>query len=198
MKFKKVYFLKSCTSPSSFPAYPYPEFAFFGRSNVGKSSLINMLTGQKNLVKTGSRPGLTQLINFFVADDRISIVDLPGFGFAKAPSSVRKGFIPMIKSYIEERDNLRLAFLLIDVRRIPGDLEVEFISALTGKEKACAIVLTKCDKISKGELASSAVKISKALGVGSDSIFYSSSQKGTGKKELLDLIAEFSGLRSES
>src|SRR4030042_3376497 len=115
LKVKNVYFLKSCTKTSGFPEFNYPEFAFFGRSNVGKSSLINMLMGKRDLVKTGARPGVTKMINFFILNDAISLVDMPGYGYAKLPREQKKNFLPMMKSYITKKKNIRAAFVLMDI-----------------------------------------------------------------------------------
>ena len=192
MKIKNASFLKSCTNASQFPKFDYPEFAFFGRSNVGKSSLLNMLLGQKNLVKTGSRPGVTKTINFFTADDNRSFADMPGFGYAKLPMEIKKKFLPMIKEYIDKRENLKLAFLLIDIRRVPDDYERDIISMLTNNRVSVVITLTKCDKLSNNQRSKSIAYIEKALNINRDSIFLTSSETGEGKKELLALIDEFS------
>ncbi len=192
MNIKKAYFLKSCVNSSQFPSFEYPEYAFFGRSNVGKSSLLNMLLGQKGLVKTGSRPGVTQMINFFIVNDNRSFVDMPGIGYAKLPMSIKKKFMPMIKDYISSRDNLRLAFLLVDSRRTPGDFEHDLIKLLTESKIPIAITLTKCDKLSKNDLLKSINNISKTLDIEKNSIFVSSSTTSAGRKELLSLIDEFS------
>ena len=192
MKIKNVSFLKSCTNASQFPEFDYPEFAFFGRSNVGKSSLLNMILGQKNLVKIGSRPGVTKTINFFIVNDNRSFADMPGFGYAKLPMEIKKKLLPMIKEYIDKRENLRLAFLLIDIRRVPGDYERDIISMLTNNKVSVAITLTKCDKLSNNQRSKNISNIQKALDISRDSIFLTSSETGEGKKELLILIDEFS------
>lgn len=191
MKFKKVEFLKSCTSPAQFPDYAYPEFAFLGRSNTGKSSLINMLLGQRNLVKTGSKPGVTRAVNFFLVDSSLSIADLPGFGYAKVPAEMKKKFLPLIKNYISNRKNLVLAFLLIDIRRIPGEQEREIISLLSENEIYVAVALTKCDKLTRGKKIESCRAICESLGIGTESAFFTSSKTGEGKKELLGLIMDY-------
>ncbi len=198
MKIKTVSFLKSCTNPSHFPAYDHPEFAFFGRSNVGKSSLLNMILGQKDLVKTGSRPGVTQTINFFIVNDNRSFVDLPGFGYAKLPMAIKKKLLPMVKEYIEKRDNLKLAFLLIDIRRVPGDYEHDIIEHLAKNDVPVVITLTKCDKLSKNQRQKNISEIQKALEIERDSIFITSSETNEGKKELLMLIDEFSHSKKKS
>ncbi|MCL2155419.1 MAG: ribosome biogenesis GTP-binding protein YihA/YsxC [Leptospirales bacterium] len=191
MKIKSVSFLKSCTNSSQFPNFDYPEFAFFGRSNVGKSSLLNMILGQKNLVKTGSRPGVTKMINFFIVNDNRSFADMPGFGYAKLPLEIKKKFLPMIKEYIAKRENLKLAFLLIDIRRVPGDYEKDIISLLTNNKISVVITLTKCDKLSNNQRSKSIANIQKALGIDRESIFLTSAETGEGKKELLGVIEEF-------
>ena len=192
MKVKSVSFLKSCTNSSQFPEFNYPEFAFFGRSNVGKSSLLNMILGQKNLVKTGSIPGVTKTINFFIVNDNRSFADMPGFGYAKLPKEIKNKFQPMIKEYIDKRENLKLAFVLIDIRRIPGDYEKDIISLLTNNKISVVITLTKCDKLSNNQRSKSIANIQKALDIDRDSIFLTSAETGEGKKELLGVIEEFS------
>ncbi|MDY6934691.1 MAG: ribosome biogenesis GTP-binding protein YihA/YsxC [Spirochaetota bacterium] len=192
MKIKSVYYIKSASNVSHFPNYSYPEFAFMGRSNVGKSSLINMIVGQKSLVKVGSKPGVTKSINFFMLNDRISLADLPGYGYAKLPQNLRKTFLPLIKSYVKERYNLRLAFLLIDIRREPLEFERDIIIHLTEKEIPIAIIATKCDKLSKMNTMKNAKKIASKLEIDTDSIYFSSSKTGESRKGILNLIEEFS------
>lgn len=192
MIIKTASFLKSCTNSSQFPLYEFPEFAFFGRSNVGKSSLLNMLLGKKGLVKTGSRPGVTQTINFFIVNDSRSFVDLPGFGYAKLPLAIKKKLMPMIRQYVNERENLVLAFLLIDIRRTPGEYEADILELLTSKEIPVAVVLTKCDKVSRNQRQKNISDIQNALGISRDSFFTTSAESGEGRKEILNLINEFS------
>jgi GTP-binding protein len=196
MKIKNAYFLKSCTAATQFPDLNYPEFAFFGRSNVGKSSLLNMLLGKKDLVKTGSRPGVTTMVNFFIVNDNRSFVDLPGFGYAKLPAPMRKKFMPLIKEYISNRTNLKAGFLLIDIRRTPGDFEEEILSFLTGREIPVAITITKADKLSKNQRVKKIREIEEALGISSNSIFITSAGTGEGKHQILRLINELSSRKS--
>ena len=163
-----------------------------GRSNVGKSSLINMLVNRKNLVKTGAKPGVTRTINFFLINDKISIADLPGYGYAKLPKSLKDSFIPMIQQYITNRNNLKLAFLLIDIRRKPDQFEYDTISFLIDNEIPVAIILTKCDKLSKNARKKNINEIIKILGVDKDAIVLTSSHTGEGKREALKIIDNFS------
>lgn len=191
MKIKSAYFLKSCVSASHLPSYPFPEFAFLGRSNVGKSSLLNMILGQKDLVKTGARPGVTQAINFFIANDNSSFVDLPGFGYAKVPGDIRKKFMPLIKSYLEGRENLKVAFLLIDIRRTPGDFEEEMLEFLEKNRIPVVITLTKCDKLSGNQRKKRIQEIMETLDIDRDSIFLTSCKTGEGKREILSVVGDF-------
>ena len=191
MKINKAEFLKSCPNPSDFPKYKYPEYAFFGRSNVGKSSLINMILGRKNLVKTGANPGVTRTVNFFIVNDKISFADLPGYGYAKLPKEVKKKFLPLINGYIKNRENLKLAFLLIDIRRIPDEFEFEILSTLTKKKIPVVITVTKSDKISKNQRNKYLMKISEALEIEESALFLTSSKSGEGKFDILKLISEY-------
>jgi GTP-binding protein len=191
MRIKTIKFLKSAAKVSDFPDYQLPEFAFFGRSNVGKSSLINMLVGRKSLVKVGSKPGVTKLINFFLINDNISLADMPGFGYAKIPKNIRDRFLPLIKNYINNRDNLRIGFLLVDIRRTPTDPERKIVMELTRNNKPAAIDATKCDKLSKNQRIINVKKIAREFMIESDSIFFSSSKTGEGRDDILRLMEEF-------
>jgi len=192
MKINKAEFIKSAVKPEQYPQLPYPEFAFAGRSNVGKSSLINMVTGNSRLVKVGSKPGVTKTINFFSINDTVCIADLPGYGYARVPMELKKQFYPMIKLYFSNRDRLKLVFLLIDIRRVPGDFEKEMISLVTGNNIPVAIIATKCDKLSKNQRAQNTKKILQSLDISQESLFYSSVKSGEGKKDIAKLISEYS------
>lgn len=191
MKILDVHYLKSCGRPSAFPRYPHPEFAFMGRSNVGKSSLINMLMRKKDLVKTGSKPGVTKTVNFFLLNDEISIADLPGYGYAKIPQELKKTFLPLIRNYIGTRENLRLAFLLIDIRRTPDSYELDVLSHLAKRRVPAAITVTKSDKLSRNQRVKRLREIAGALGVSEDALFLTSAKTGEGRKELLGLMDEY-------
>jgi GTP-binding protein len=192
MKIKDVHFLKSCVDIKEFPDQGHPEIAFLGRSNVGKSSLINMLVNKKNLVKTGSKPGVTKTVNFFILNSAISIADLPGFGYANVPIKLKKTFLPLIRKYIMNRGNLKLAFLLIDIRRTPDRMELDLMRLLSGNKIPVAVTLTKCDKVSRNNLARQIKVISGELGLDGDSLFATSAKTRLGRNELLGLIAEYS------
>ncbi len=196
LKIHDVQFLKSCSSAAQFPKHRFPEFAFIGRSNVGKSSLINMLMKKKDLVRTGSKPGVTRTINFFVLNKELSLADLPGFGYAKIPLDLRKTFMPLIKSYLMKRENLRLVFLLIDIRRVPDRFERDLLALITGKRTPVAVVLTKCDKVSRGVRSRNTRVIGDALGVDHAAMFHTSARTGDGRREIMMLMEEYSTFES--
>ncbi len=146
-------FIKSAAKPKDYPPPGLPEVAFVGRSNVGKSSLINVLAGRKGLVRTSSTPGRTQLINFFDINSILTLVDLPGYGYAKAPPDLRKQWGPMIESYLSLRESLKAVVLILDVRRVPSDGDLQMLRWLELYNIPPIFVLTKCDKLSKNEQA---------------------------------------------
>jgi len=149
MIIKTVEFIKSAVKPSQYPEYDFPEIAFAGRSNVGKSSLINTLIQRKNMVKTSSKPGCTQLINFFLVNDNLSFVDLPGYGYAKVSKKIRSQWQPMVNLYLSQRQSLLGLILLIDIRRDPGKEELDMIDWMESHEMPYLVILTKSDKLSK-------------------------------------------------
>ncbi|BCS52327.1 ribosome biogenesis GTP-binding protein YihA/YsxC [Geobacter sp. SVR] len=153
MDVKQTEFIKSAVKPRDFPPATLPEVAFVGRSNVGKSSLINVLANRKALVRTSSTPGRTQLINFFNVNGLLTLVDLPGYGYAKAPPEVRKQWGPMIETYLAKRENLKAVVLILDIRRIPSDGDLQMLRWLENYNIPPILVLTKCDKLSKVERA---------------------------------------------
>ena len=164
MDVHQAVFIKSAVKPKDFPPAELPEVAFVGRSNVGKSSLINVLAGRKALVRTSSTPGRTQLINFFDINSILTLVDLPGYGYAKAPPELRKQWGPMIETYLAQRENLRAVVLILDIRRIPSDGDLDMLGWLERYEIPPIIVLTKCDKLSKTERAKQTNLIATAIG----------------------------------
>jgi GTP-binding protein len=152
VKISSARFLKSATRPDDFPRDQRPEIAFCGRSNIGKSSLLNTLTDVRGLARTSSSPGRTQTINFFLIDDRIYFVDLPGYGFAKVPKAVKANWGTMIERYLRHRDQLKLAVMLVDSRMPPTDSDVMMKEWLDHHQIPNAVVLTKIDKISRNQL----------------------------------------------
>lgn len=156
-------FVTSATKPSQYPPAELPEIAFAGRSNVGKSSLINILVNRKRLVRTSRTPGRTQLINFFSINDRFMLVDLPGYGYAKVPDRVRKKWRPMIEAYLTRREVLKGVILLLDTRRIPDERERLFVAWLNRHGQPVIPVLTKSDKLSKNAQNRQREKIIKTL-----------------------------------
>ncbi|MDD3580387.1 MAG: ribosome biogenesis GTP-binding protein YihA/YsxC [Desulfobacca sp.] len=144
-------FYLSAYQPSQFPAAAYPEVAFMGRSNVGKSSLINTLLQRQRLVRTSSRPGCTQAINFFLVNNRWFLVDLPGYGYAQVPRSVKAGWLRLLQIYLTKRRQLTAVVFLMDSRRLPGDEEVELLQSLDELQRPVILVLTKADKLKSHE-----------------------------------------------
>ena len=147
MQIKSAKFVISNQNVANCPNTNIPEYAFIGRSNVGKSSLINMLTNQKNLAKTSSKPGKTQLINHFIINDNWNLVDLPGYGYAKVSRSQKNIFQKFITNYFKERKQLVSAFVLIDIRHSPLPIDIDFINWLAYNSISFSIIFTKCDKL---------------------------------------------------
>jgi GTP-binding protein len=181
-------FVKSAVKPSQYTSSALPEIAFTGRSNVGKSSLINTLVNRKHLVKTSSTPGRTQLINFFIINKTISFVDLPGFGYAKVPESVRKSWGPMIETYLTTRNTLKGVVLIMDLRRIPGIQELNFIEWLHYFNIPSILILTKSDKLSKIKQKNQHMAIAKALSVNKEELILFSAKSRIGKDDVWGAI----------
>ncbi len=140
-------YIISATKPQQFPEHRLPEFAFVGRSNCGKSSLLNHLTQNKKLAHVSSKPGKTQLINFFSIDDNLTLVDLPGYGFAKISKSIREAWGNLIQEYLEKRERLSLILLLIDLRHPPSQEDLLFAKWAVHYQKPLCIIFTKADKL---------------------------------------------------
>lgn len=188
MIIKSAEFVKSAVKPEQYPAGDLPEIAFTGRSNVGKSSLINTLVNRKRLVKTSATPGRTQLINFFLINKTFSFVDLPGFGYAKVPASVRIKWGPMIETYLSTRKTLKGVALIMDVRRAPGIQELNFIEWLYYYNLPSILILTKADKLSKTKQLTQQVAIAKALSVDKDDLILFSAKSRLGKDVVWDAV----------
>jgi len=191
MIIKEAKFLVSNTTYKLCPTDGKPEYAFIGRSNVGKSSLINMLTGNKKLAKTSGTPGKTQLINHFEINNEWYLVDLPGYGYARVSKIERSKFEAFISEYLLHRTNLMNVFILIDCRHEPQKIDVEFINWCGEKQIPFAIVFTKLDKVSSSVLGKNLARYKKELAKYWDEIppvFTSSSESGLGKEKILNYI----------
>jgi len=188
---KKAEFLISNTDYRKCPSPHKPEFAFIGRSNVGKSSLINMLTQNKHLAKISKTPGKTQLINHFGIDDRWYLVDLPGYGFAKVSKNIKADWDKMIKGYLTHRENLLATFVLVDSRLEPQKLDLEFILWCAQNEVPIVLVFTKADKLSKSKVQGNVAKFLKAaeeIFEEAPLFFITSAEKMEGREELTVFI----------
>lgn len=184
-------FITSSAKLSQCPNDIRPEFAFIGRSNVGKSSLINMLANQKGLAKTSATPGKTLLINHFLVDEKYYIVDLPGYGFAKRSKSVQQDIENIISSYILNREQLTNVFLLIDIRHDPQKVDMEFINWLGENQIPFSIVFTKADKVGPVKARQNVEKYLQSLLETWEELpphFITSSEKKQGREELLGYI----------
>jgi len=190
---KTATFLISNTDHEKCPAPNKPEFAFIGRSNVGKSSLINMLTNNKKLAKISGTPGKTQLINHFDIDGKWYMVDLPGYGFAKVSKSLKADWDKMIKSYLTSRENLVAVFVLIDSRLDPQNPDLEFLAWCGKNEVPVVIIFTKADKQSKTKTHAAVDKFlnaSEAIFQEAPLYFITSAETADGKKEVVSFIEE--------
>lgn len=189
----KAEFVSSSPNVTMCPKEPLPEYAFIGRSNVGKSSLINMLTQRKKLAKTSSTPGKTRLINHFKMDDSWFLADLPGYGYAKVSKKEREGFARMIEQYAQLRSNLVCFFVLVDARIPPQQLDLDFIEWLGDSRLPFVIVLTKVDKINQREKSKNLKLLMEELSESWDElplVFETSATKGTGREQILAFIRE--------
>lgn len=192
MLIKSAEFVVSNTDPSLCPVTEQPEFAFIGRSNVGKSSLINMLMEMKYLAKTSSEPGKTRLINHFIVNNEWYLVDLPGYGYAKVLRSSREKWMQFIRQYLLERANLFCVMVLIDIRLAPQPNDLEFMNWLGENEVPFVMVFTKADKLSKNVIGKNLATYREEMLKSWEEvpqIFVTSAEKGTGRDELLDFIA---------
>ncbi len=195
MKILSAEFVTSATNPAQYPPVKFPEMAFAGRSNVGKSSLINTLVNRKRLVKTSSTPGRTQLINFFDINNLITFVDLPGYGYAKVPTAVRKKWGPMIETYLTGRDTLLGVVVILDIRRTPREEEQNLIAWLEHYSIARIMVLTKADKISKTKREKQRAAVANALEVDSSDLILFSAKSRKGRDAVWDAIISLTELK---
>lgn len=192
MQVKSASFVVSNTDVNKCPKEPLPEYAFIGRSNVGKSSLINMLTSRKSLAKTSGRPGKTQLINHFVINKNWFLVDLPGYGYARVSKSTKKVFQKFITDYFSKRQQLVSAFVLIDIRHEPQKVDLEFMQWLGENQIPFSIIFTKADKLKPGAITRNVetylTELEKGAWEEAPNHFITSSSSGMGKDELLSYI----------
>ena len=188
MIIKSAQFVTSAVKPDQYPPADLPEIAFAGRSNVGKSSLINTLVNRKRLVKTSSTPGRTQLVNFFVINDALSVVDLPGYGYARVPFAVRQRWGPMIETYLTTRETLKGVVLILDIRRRPRAEETGFIDWLKQYRLASILVLTKTDKLSKTNLIKQRRLIAEDLNISSEDLIMFSAKNRSGREAVWQSI----------
>ncbi len=191
MEIKSAEFVVSNTDYRQCPATSLPEYAFIGRSNVGKSSLINMLCNRKSLAMTSSKPGKTLLINHFLINEEWHLVDLPGYGYATAGKAVRERLKQIIDSYILYREQLTCLFVLVDSRHAPQKIDVDFMAWLGEQGVPFALVFTKTDKLSQSRLKENTDAYMKKLQEDWEELppfFLTSSEKRSGRKELLDYI----------
>jgi len=201
----KAEFLKSSTVDSQLPAGDIPEYAFVGRSNVGKSSLINLLTGRKNLAKTSGKPGKTRLINHFTithpaTEEVWYLVDLPGYGYARVSRTIRDEFQRLIYPYIKNRENLMCLFVLVDVRLEPQPIDLEFMAYLGEQGVPFSMVFTKCDKMKPGGLTNNIDAYNERMLQDWEELpkqFLTSSSKFLGREEILAFIEETNQLYKE-
>ena len=191
MKINSSEFVISNTDVNKCPQDGFPEYAFIGRSNVGKSSLINMLTGHKGLAMTSSTPGKTLLINHFIIDKKWYLVDLPGYGYAKRNQKTQGKISDIIRNYILGREQLTSLFVLIDSRLSPQKIDMEFISWLGENGVPFGIIFTKVDKLSRAKVNENVEAVLNVLRESWEELppyFLSSSENGTGKEEILNYI----------
>lgn len=193
MEIKSAQFVISNTDIAKCPTPSLPEYAFIGRSNVGKSSLINMLVNRKDMAKTSGKPGKTQLINHFIVNENWYLVDLPGYGYAQVSKEKREKWERFISEYILKRENLMCLFVLVDSRLSPQKVDLEFMDWLGENNIPFVMVFTKTDKLSKPKTEKNISNYKEEMGNSWDELpqcFYTSAEKKEGRKELLDFISE--------
>lgn len=183
-----AYFIKSAAKVGEFPESSLPEVCFIGRSNVGKSSVINALLNRKNLVKVGKTPGKTRLLNFFDVDEKLVFVDLPGYGYAKVSKSEKQSWSKNIYDYVSKRDGLKLSVLILDIRRIPSEEDLQMIQIFRKFGRDFIFILNKADKLSKNEQTRQLDAISDCLLINKDDFIVFSAVKKTGVEDVWENI----------
>ena len=189
-KVKNATYVKSVNSVADLPEDRFPEIAFAGRSNVGKSSVLNKLANIKNLAKISHTPGKTRLINFFLINENLHFVDLPGYGYAKVSKSMKESWGNLIEEYLKKSQNLKGVVLLIDARHEPFEADLQLLEWLDFYHREKLVVLTKIDKISRSALLLNVKKTSKILSLNSDSLVLFSAKTGEGKEKILNWISD--------
>jgi len=189
MNFSDINFVLSVHALRQLPSPDFPEIAFAGRSNVGKSSLINAVVGRKGMVKTSSKPGKTQGLNYFSVHDALYFVDLPGYGFARVSRKMQAGWQQLITEYLEQRKTLRLVVVVMDLRHSLKEMDRELIDWLHFQHISSLPVYTKADKLSKNKRLQNAVALDSALGISPDSRLIFSATSGLGLEELRERLA---------
>ena len=194
MIIRSAKFVCSAVTPDQYPPADLPEVAFAGRSNVGKSSLINKILNRKKLVRTSKIPGRTQLLNFFEINEIYRFVDLPGYGYAKVPAEVRKRWRPMVESYLTTRVNMRGMVWLLDIRREVSKEDLTLWHWLQAKQVTVITVITKADKLSKNKRNQQAASIAKSLGRETRELIQFSATSGEGKDEIWQALRQLLGV----
>ena len=188
MQITSAQFVLSALDASHYPKQIRPEFAFVGRSNVGKSTLLNVLLGRKGLAKTSGTPGKTQTINFFDVNEKVYFVDLPGYGFAKVPKVMKDTWNRLMVEYLTERSQLRMVAMLVDSRHKPSPLDLDMLHILEEAEVPTLIVATKIDKLKRSQRQGSFNLIAETLGVERDAVVPFSGENREGLKDLWQVI----------
>lgn len=192
MVIKKVSLETVCGITSKLPDNRYPEVAFAGKSNVGKSSLINALMNRKSLARTSAQPGKTQTINFYNVNDEIYFVDLPGYGYARASEEIKAKWGKMIEDYLHKSKQLKAVFLLIDIRHAPGNNDCIMYNWILKQGYHPIIIATKADKIKRSQLAGQVKLIRQTLGAGQDALIIPfSAESRQGREEIYEVIGQF-------
>jgi len=187
----RITFITSAANISGFVDAPLPQVVFAGRSNVGKSSVINSLSNQKNLARVGKTPGKTIHVNYFDGDGKMIWVDLPGYGYAKVSFEEKKRWAGLIEGYFNSESPVALGILIVDARHEPTELDRNMLSYFQESGIPVAIVANKCDKLKKSEMEPARRLIANGLGVGEDSVLLYSAEKRIGREELFGLICSF-------
>lgn len=187
MKITTAEFIQSAVTPKQFPDDPYPEIAFAGKSNVGKSTLINTLLNRKQLVKTSATPGKTQAINFFLINTQFYFVDLPGYGYAKVSRTMRKQWKHLLESYLSSRNVLKAVVLIIDIRHGPNEGDLQLKEWLEHYQRPIIVVANKADKLKRGQRVQQLKLIEKTMELASPPLMHSSLEK-MGKRELWESL----------